>query len=157
MPEGLIRPSADPAELVRRARVEHIPPQTLLKIAEKLVEMEIESRRTVQEHLHHDVTHDQGSKDVGDDVDHASDEREREFSLLMHQRHLDRLEQIEAAYERFEDGTYGLCEGTEEPINPRRLLILPLARYSIEYQQHQERLRGRETSFDSGDIDLGKD
>ncbi len=61
----------------------------------------------------------------------------------MHQRHLRRLQQIDEAFERIEDGTYGLCEGTDEPINPKRLLIMPLARYSLEYQQQQEKMLGR--------------
>ncbi|NIP72925.1 MAG: RNA polymerase-binding protein DksA, partial [Gammaproteobacteria bacterium] len=52
------------------------------------------------------------SSDVGDDLDQASNERDREFNLIMHQRHLRRLQQIDEAFERIEDGTYGLCEGT---------------------------------------------
>jgi len=81
--------------------------------------------------------------DVGDDMDLASQDRDREFNLLMHERHLRRLQQIEEAFERIEDRTYGLCEGTDEPINPKRLLIMPLARFSIEYQQEQEKMLGR--------------
>ena len=61
----------------------------------------------------------------------------------MHQRHLRRLNQVNDAFNRLQEGTYGFCEGTEEPINPKRLTIMPLARYSLEYQEQQEKMLGR--------------
>ena len=42
------------------------------------------------------------------------------------------------------EGTYGLCEGTGEPIGYSRLKLRPWARYSVEYQEELERAeRGR--------------
>lgn len=121
----------------------HIEGKILTEIMDKLQEMKEESVRMVNQHVKEDLKQREGGKDVGDDLDQASNEREREFSFILHQRHLRRLKQIEEAFERAEDGTYGLCEGTDEPINPRRLLIMPLARYSLEYQAHQEKILGR--------------
>ncbi|MCZ6843075.1 MAG: TraR/DksA family transcriptional regulator [SAR324 cluster bacterium] len=106
-------------------------------------EIREESLRVVNMHMKEDLKKREESGDVGDEVDQASSERDREFSLIIHQRHLRRLKQIEEAFERIEDGTYGLCEGTEEPIDPNRLLIMPLARFSLEYQQQQEKMLGR--------------
>ena len=105
--------------------------------------MREESLRVVNMHMQEDMKQREDSSDVGDDMDQASSERDREFSLIIHQRHLRRLKQVDDAFERIEEGSYGLCEGTEEPIDPKRLLIMPLARFSIEYQQQQEKMLGR--------------
>ncbi len=121
----------------------HIEADILRQIIDKLEEMRSESELIINVHLQHDFKPDVVSKEVGDDIDHASEERDREMNLIMHQRHLRRLQQIEEAFERMADGSYGLCESTDEPINPRRLLLMPLTRYSLEYQQEQERLMGR--------------
>ena len=125
------------------ATVDHIDDKTMKKIIEKLYEMREESLEVVNAQMKADLVRRGETVDVGDDMDQASNERDREFSLLINQRHLRRLHQIEEAFDRIHDGSYGLCEGTDEPINPKRLLIMPLARYSIEYQQQQEKMLGR--------------
>ncbi|MCZ6558799.1 MAG: TraR/DksA family transcriptional regulator [SAR324 cluster bacterium] len=124
-------------------RLPHVEDKTLTQIIAKMEEIREESLRVVNMHMKEDLKKREESGDVGDEVDQASSERDREFSLIIHQRHLRRLKQIEEAFERIEDGTYGLCEGTEEPIDPNRLLIMPLARFSLEYQQQQEKMLGR--------------
>ncbi|MCW5776270.1 MAG: TraR/DksA C4-type zinc finger protein [Phycisphaeraceae bacterium] len=53
------------------------------------------------------------------------------------------LREIEAALQRINDGTYGVCEMTGKPINPERLEELPWARYSIEAAREIERRAGR--------------
>jgi len=121
----------------------HMEDSTMDKIVEKLTQMRDESSKSVNHTVQKDLTPNQVEGDVGDDIDKATVAREREFSLLIHERHLRRLQQIDEAFERIKDGTYGLCEGTEEPINPKRLLIMPLAKYSLEYQQEQEKSMGR--------------
>lgn len=125
------------------SRLPHIDDETLDKIIAKLNEMRRESQEVVNNHLANDRARASASNDVGDDLDQASNERDREFDLIMHQRHLRRLQQIDEAFDRIEDGTYGYCEGTDEPINPRRLMIMPLARFSLEYQEQQEKMLGR--------------
>ncbi|MCH7476638.1 MAG: TraR/DksA family transcriptional regulator [SAR324 cluster bacterium] len=134
-------------------RLAHIDNKTLAKIVTKLEEMRAESVRVVNTHVQEDLQPREETGEVGDDLDQASNERAREFSFLMHQRHLRRLQQIDEAFERIEGGSFGLCEGTEEPINPKRLLIMPLARFSLEFQQMQEKMLGRspEDTLDQAD------
>lgn len=127
----------------KQSPLPHIDEKTLRQIIAKLQEMREESQSIVSNHVQTDLKPREEASDVGDDLDQASNERDREFNLIMHQRHLRRLQQIDEAFERIEDGSYGLCEGTDEPINPRRLLIMPLARYSLEYQEQQEKMLGR--------------
>ncbi|HEX9844055.1 MAG TPA: TraR/DksA C4-type zinc finger protein [bacterium] len=123
--------------------------------------MRDESQAIVNQNMQSDLKPREESSDVGDDLDQASNERDREFNLIMHQRHLRRLQQIQEAFERIEEGSYGLCEGTDEPINPRRLLIMPLARYSLEYQEQQEKMMGRgaggEGFYESGEESFSSD
>ena len=144
---GKAKPS--PIAVARTARatgkfkLPHIDERTLKKIVAKLEEMREESLNVVNQNMQTDLKPREEASDVGDDLDQASSERDREFNLIMHQRHLRRLQQVEEAFERIEDGSYGLCEGTDEPINPKRLLIMPLARYSLEYQEQQEKMLGR--------------
>jgi DnaK suppressor protein len=124
-------------------RIPHIDDATLDKIEAKLTEMRAESANIVNRKVSTDSGGFSEDTEVGDDMDLASQDRDREFNLLMHERHLRRIQQIDEAFQRIKDRSYGLCEGTDEPINPRRLLIYPLARYSIEYQQEQEKMLGR--------------
>jgi DnaK suppressor protein len=145
----LSRPGEEPGsnEIVlprdARKKMAHIDDATLAKVITKLDEMRIESQDVVRSHVTNDLDQHKGVSDVGDDLDQAVTERDREFDLIMHQRHLRRLQQVTDAFQRLQEGTYGFCEGTEEPINPKRLLIMPLARYSLEYQEQQEKMLGR--------------
>lgn len=49
------------------------------------------------------------------------------------------LQQIEVALDKVRRGTYGLCEGTGEPIGAPRLNLRPWTRYSIEFKEELER------------------
>ena len=131
------------AKRKQSSKLPHIDDATLKKILARLQTMRGESLAFVNSQVHKDLRSRGEALDVGDDLDQASSARDHEFNLLMHERHLRRLKQIDEALERVEEGSYGICEGTEEPINPKRLLLMPLARYSLEYQQQQEKLLGR--------------
>lgn len=126
-----------------RKKMFHIDDETLAKIVNRLDEMRRESQAVVHQHVTNDLEQQKEVTDVGDDLDQAVTERYREFDLIMHQRHLRRLNQVQDAFARMQDGTYGFCEGTDEPINPKRLIIMPLARFSLEYQEQQEKMLGR--------------
>jgi len=72
-------------------------------------------------------------------ADQGSDEAEYETQLLLSASQAGYLREIEAALERIEDGTYGLCEKTGKPINFERLEAMPTARLSVEAQEEEER------------------
>lgn len=143
-------PKSPTPKNVKVQSLPHMDGKTLGEIIEKLDEMRRESQIIINNHMHSDLQPREDATDVGDDLDQASNERDREFNLIMHQRHLRRLNQVEEAFDRIKDGSYGLCEGTDEPINPKRLLIMPLARYSLEYQEQQEKTLGR--SYNTGSV-----
>jgi DnaK suppressor protein len=74
-----------------------------------------------------------------DQSDWASAEMQRNFQLRTRDRERKLLSKIEAALRRIEDGSYGYCEETQEPIGIKRLEARPIATLSIEAQQRHER------------------
>ncbi|MEZ5835389.1 MAG: RNA polymerase-binding protein DksA [Geminicoccaceae bacterium] len=74
-----------------------------------------------------------------DASDWASADAQRNFELRTRDRERKLLSKIEAALERIEDGSYGYCEDTMEPIGVRRLQARPIATLSIEAQEKHEK------------------
>jgi DnaK suppressor protein len=72
-------------------------------------------------------------------ADRASSETDRAIELRAGHRQRKLIAKIEAALQRLEDGTYGYCEETGEPISLRRLEARPIATLSIEAQERHER------------------
>jgi RNA polymerase-binding protein DksA len=71
-------------------------------------------------------------------ADLGTDNYEQEFSLGLMDGERRILTEIDAALQRIEDGTYGICEGTGQPISKARLEAQPWARYSVEYARIAE-------------------
>ena len=71
--------------------------------------------------------------------DRASLETDRSLELRARDRERKLLGKIEAALRRLEDGSFGYCEETGEPINLARLEARPIATMSIEAQERHER------------------
>jgi RNA polymerase-binding transcription factor len=72
--------------------------------------------------------------------DRAALETERAIELRTRARELKLISKIDAALSRIEEGTYGYCEETSEPIGIRRLEARPIATLSIEAQERHERM-----------------
>ena len=73
-------------------------------------------------------------------TDRASLETERAIELRTRARERKLISKIEAALHRLDDGTYGYCEETDEPIGIGRLEARPIATLSIEAQERHERM-----------------
>lgn len=74
-----------------------------------------------------------------DIADRASSETDRSIELRARDRQRKLISKIEAAVKRIEDGSYGYCEETGEPISLKRLDARPIATLSIEAQERHER------------------
>src|ERR1700758_2542123 len=74
-----------------------------------------------------------------DIADRASSETDRAIELRARDRQRKLIAKIDAALARIEDGTYGYCEETGEPISIKRLEARPIATLSIEAQERHER------------------
>jgi DnaK suppressor protein len=72
-------------------------------------------------------------------ADRASSETDRAIELRARDRQRKLIAKIDAALHRIDDGTYGFCEETGEPISIKRLEARPIATLSIEAQERHER------------------
>jgi DnaK suppressor protein len=75
----------------------------------------------------------------GDQTDHASADTDREFDAINRARIQSLLHQTEQALVRLENGTYGFCQDTGEPIGLKRLMAQPTTPLSLAAQQERER------------------
>jgi DnaK suppressor protein len=103
--------------------------QKLLARKEELLE---ESSHTLQ-HLQEETAPE------ADLADRATTETDRALELRTRDRERKLIAKIDAALRRIEDGTYGYCEETGEPIGLKRLEARPTATLSIEAQERHER------------------
>ncbi len=72
-------------------------------------------------------------------ADRASSETDRAIELRARDRQRKLIAKIDAALMRLDEGTYGYCEETGEPISLKRLDARPIATLSIEAQERHER------------------
>lgn len=79
------------------------------------------------------------SENHPDLADRASSETDRSIELRARDRQRKLIAKIDAALERLNDGTYGYCEETGEPISLKRLDARPIATLSVEAQERHER------------------
>ncbi len=83
---------------------------------------------------------DGGGLQEPDLADRASAETDRALELRTRDRARKLISKIDAALRRIEDGSYGYCEETDEPISLKRLEARPIATLSIEAQERHERM-----------------
>ena len=82
----------------------------------------------------------QGGLNQPDDIDRASLETDKALDLRTKDRARKLISKIDDALKRIEDGSYGYCEETGEPIGLERLEARPVATLSIEAQERHERM-----------------
>jgi len=122
------RPSDD--EPFMNERMREYFRQKLLKWKEELLQDSSETLENLQD----------GGLSEPDIADRASAETDRSLELRTRDRERKLISKIDAALQRIEDGSYGYCEETDEPISLRRLEARPIATLSIEAQERHERL-----------------
>jgi DnaK suppressor protein len=102
----------------------------------KLVAWKEEIVRQNRETLH--VLHEDSAQHA-DLADRATSETDRALELRARDRQRKLIAKIDAALARIEDGSYGFCEETGEPIGLKRLDARPIATLSLEAQERHER------------------
>jgi DnaK suppressor protein len=128
VPRGLREPRAHPDSGLSKAQVKRLH-QHLLEERNAVL---IEIRRSVQGAVEEVPV-------FTESIDQAQHETEQNFRLRMADKQRKLLNEIQAALLKFEEGEYGICEGTEEPIGYARLEVRPWARYSVEYKEMKDR------------------
>jgi DnaK suppressor protein len=102
----------------------------------KLLDWREDILKEAKETLQHLQDESQNHPDL---ADRASSETDRAIELRARDRQRKLISKIDAALQRIEEGTYGYCEETGEPITIKRLEARPIATLSIEAQERHER------------------
>jgi DnaK suppressor protein len=102
----------------------------------KLIKWKGDLLRESQETLTTLQTENENHPDI---ADRASSETDRAIELRARDRQRKLIAKIDSALSRIEDGSYGYCEDTGEPISLKRLEARPIATLSLEAQERHER------------------
>lgn len=104
---------------------------------QKLLKWKAELLRESDQTLEHMQKESLAEPDV---ADRATLESDRSLELRTRDRERKLIAKIDSALKRIEEGTYGYCEDTLEPISIRRLEARPIATLSLEAQERHERM-----------------
>jgi DnaK suppressor protein len=118
----------------------------LNKTRERLLEMKTRLLAGINSELRAER---EGNKDEGmDTYDLASEERDREISLLLSDRERLKIQQVDDALDRIGDSSYGVCESCGLEIAEERLDAMPFTRLCHDCQQEQEREARSQRRYD---------
>ena len=123
------------AEILKMPKSDYMNAAQLKFFKERLIELQKQLRENA------DVTteHLRELSFAPDPADRATLEEEHALELRTRDRERKLLKKIDSSLARIEDGSYGYCEETGEPISLRRLDARPIATLSIEAQERHER------------------
>ena len=104
---------------------------------QKLLDWKADLVKTNNEALYNSSLDD--NRASADIVDQASSYTEKNVEMRAINRQIKLISKIDAALKRIEDGTYGYCKETGEPIGLKRLMARPVATLSINAQEKHEK------------------
>ena len=104
---------------------------------QKLLDWKADLVKTNNEALYNSSLDDNSAS--ADIVDQASSYTEKNVEMRAINRQIKLISKIDAALKRIEDGTYGYCKETGEPIGLKRLMARPVATLSIAAQEKHEK------------------
>jgi RNA polymerase-binding transcription factor DksA len=108
--------------------------------------IELRNHVTGQVDQHSEETLKRSAKEDSGDLssygtDGGTDSFDRDFALSLVANEQEALAEVEAAIQRIKNGTYGVCEHTQQPINKERLLAVPFTRYTAAAMKEIEKTR----------------
>lgn len=121
--------------------MEHL---TAAQLAELRRLLEAERAQLRVRHASEDDDANTVQLEPGDIQDRASEEARRTIAMQRREHDDGRINEVEAALRRMDEGEYGVCEETDDPIPYARLLAEPTTRYTVEAQEEIERQAGRD-------------
>ena len=100
----------------------------------------VEWKESIMEGTRSTIEDMQGTtRSIPDAADRASEETDRALELRTRDRQRKLIGKIDSALRKIEDGSYGFCEDTGEPISLKRLMARPIATLSLAAQETHER------------------
>ncbi len=121
--------------------MKHLKKKEISILKDRLNEVRNEILGDVRNTMSH--RKDSGDDGIQDIADQAADSYFKQVLMDLGERERGRFKEVQDAFERMENGTYGICEETEDEIPFKRLIALPYARYTVEAQNEMERKRLR--------------
>jgi|TARA_B100002052_G_scaffold42044_1_gene34293 DnaK suppressor protein len=112
-------------------------PKHLAFFKKKLQEWKTDLKRTSNEAIYNSSLDDNSTS--ADIVDQASSYTEKNVEFRAINRQIKLISKIDSALKRIQDGTYGFCEETGEPIGIKRLIARPVATLCIAAQEKHEK------------------
>ena len=112
-------------------------PKHLAFFKRKLQDWKTDLKRTCNEAIYNSSLDDNSTS--ADIVDQASSYTEKNVELRAINRQIKLISKIDSALKRIQDGTYGFCEDTGEPIGLKRLIARPVATLCISAQEKHEK------------------
>ena len=112
-------------------------PKHLAFFKKKLQDWKTDLKRTSNEAIYNSSLDDNSTS--ADIVDQASSYTEKNVELRAINRQIKLISKIDSALQRIQDGTYGFCEDTGQPIGLKRLMARPVATLCIAAQEKHEK------------------
>ena len=112
-------------------------PKHLAFFKKKLQDWKTDLKRTSNEAIYNSSMDDNSTS--ADIVDQASSYTEKNVEMRAINRQIKLISKIDSALKRIQDGTYGFCEDTGEPIGLKRLMARPVATLCIAAQEKHEK------------------
>jgi len=112
-------------------------PKHLAFFKQKLQDWKTDLKRSSNEAIYNSSMDDNSSS--ADIVDQASSYTEKNVELRAINRQIKLISKIDSALKKIQDGTYGFCEETGEPIGLKRLMARPVATLCIAAQEKHEK------------------
>ena len=109
----------------------------LVFFKKKLIDWKTDLKRSSNEALFNSSLDDNSTS--ADIVDQASSYTEKNVEMRAINRQIKLITKIDAALKKIQDGTYGFCEDTGEPIGLKRLMARPVATLCISAQEKHEK------------------
>ena len=123
------------AEVLKMPKSEYMNAAQLRFFKDKLLELQ----RQLRENAGATTEHLRELSFAPDPADRATLEEEHALELRTRDRERKLLKKIDGALARIDDGSYGYCEETGEPISLKRLEARPIATLSVEAQERHEK------------------
>ena len=122
---------------VPKASEKYMCAKHLVFFKKKLLDWKIDLKRTSTDALFNSSLDDNSTS--ADIVDQASSYTEKNVEMRAINRQIKLISKIDSALKKIQEGTYGFCEETGEPIGHKRLMARPVATLSIAAQEKHEK------------------
>ena len=115
--------------------------KVLEQIKKKLLEKKNEILSSLKKEIEDEISEVESDSVIGDIVDEANNVYELQILSRLSQKEQDKLQEINEALQRIEEGTYGKCVICGQPIEEKRLLAIPEAKKCIKCKALEERMK----------------